>query len=236
MRITIFLLLLIGYLPARSQQGVKRQTLDAMQKLAERYRSNEGIGFDIQYRYSMEQTPGLYLDSLKGECKMSGNQYWYQMDNTESIRTNDFVIMLFREDSLMYLNKPNDVAEMVNPVAMMDSLLNHSGNIDCRITEHPGYTSLFMDFKVRSAYKSLEYQVDRQSGLLLKIVSVVRAEQLGYETPAYAIVETSFTNYRQGGIDHKLFKAENYFRKEGNEYVTVAPYSSYRIFLGSTGM
>jgi hypothetical protein len=53
---------------------------------------------------------------------------------------------------------------------------------------------------------------------------------------AYAVVECLYTNYRQENSGKDLFDAARYFKKEGNEWVTVAPYDNYKIFIGTPNL
>jgi hypothetical protein len=50
---------------------------------------------------------------------------------------------------------------------------------------------------------------------------------------SYAIVETDLTNYREGAFEDSELDPGRYFKKVGKEYVSVAPYESYKIFLGT---
>jgi hypothetical protein len=226
------------------QANAKKEAIDIMQNVVNKYRAETGLSFDIAYKYSMENAPGEVLDSLSGQCKIMGDRYWYLLDNTESVKTGDCLVMIFRDDEIMYLAKPSANTVAANPLAMIDSLLFQNNNISFRLTEDKEWQTLTLDFSAHPTYKQIEYRVDKRSGLLQKMTSLVSNELMS-GTPAaqtavnkspYAIVETFFSNYRQGGFDKKLFDSNRYFKKNGNEYLAAAPFEQYRVFLGSPGM
>lgn len=224
-------------------QDTGKEAMAVMQKLAGIYKAPEGLSFDVAYRYAAEETPGKYLDSLFGQMKLKDDKYWYRLDSTESVRTDTYLIMLFREDEVMYLAKPSAATATANPLAMIDNFFTNSKRITCHLTEDKAYRSVIIDFDGGGPYKRVEYRIDKHSGYLVNVISTVRAEQL-YDASvrnlvegaaSYAVVEAAFTNYRQGEPDSSLFDSNHYFRKEGNEYITAADFRQYKIFLGSPG-
>jgi hypothetical protein len=228
---------------AGAQTDMRSRVIKELQKISERYKSSPHIAFDVQYKYAAESSPGKFLDSLSGSFKMHGNEYWYRMDNTEAAGNGDMVVMLFKEDNVMYLAKPAAVNKSVNPLVMMDSMLASGRITSCDMTTANGHTKIKMEFRAGSSYKSLQYEIDERSGLLLKMTSVVQAAQLydpsvydKVSSDAYAVVEADFYHYRENGFDRNDFDLSKYFKKQGQEYISVAPYNSYKIFLGTPNL
>lgn len=241
--IFISLILATCVLNSRAQRDAKKEALEEMKKLVQLYRSSEGLTFDIAYKYALESMPGQTIDSLDGQCKLLGDRYWYRLDQTESIRTGDYVIMLFREDDIMYLARPSANALPVNPVAMIDSLLLRQEHVTCQVAEEKQWRSIALSFGVQSPYKRVEYRIDKQTGFLQKMITTVRANELeqsdaeqSNDQVSYRIIEAAFSNYRRGSFDISLLEPGRYFKKEGKEYVSVAPFENFKIFLGSPGL
>jgi hypothetical protein len=239
--ILFFLLGIAG--SAAYAQDEKKQALRLLQQLATTYKNTTHLSFDVQYRYAAESTPGVYLDSLSGHFKISGHRYWYDLDNTEAICTNDYVIMLFREDKVMYLAKPG-AGKTTHPVAMIDSLLVNSAGMALQLTDNKQWTTITFTFPPAYPCKKMEYVIDKKTGWLVKTVNVVRSEEM-YEAAArpfiegavtYAVVEASYTNYQKDGFDDSVFDNDRYFKKQGAEYVTVTPFDTYKIFLGTPNL
>jgi hypothetical protein len=231
---------------ATHAQDETGRVLNLMQQLAATYKNIPQLSFDVMYKYASEAAPDNYQDSLNGHFKLSGNRFWYDMDNTEAICTGDYLIMLFKEDNVMYLAKPSTMASQstVNPLAMLDSFLVNNKNVACHLTQQQEQQVITLDFTGDGPCKKVEYYINKKTGLLVKTVNVVRAEQL-YEAPArpliegattYAIVEASYNNYQQGGFDNSVFDYNRYFKKQGTEYTTVTPFDSYKIFLGTPNL
>jgi hypothetical protein len=233
------LLVFSGY----GQGTGKGPFMKAMEEMISRYRESKYLSFNVTYKYASEQEPENYLDSLTGNYKLNGSNYWYSLDNTEVIGSKDYSVLLFKEDHVMYLAPPASRGRM-DFLASLDSFLVNRDNITPSLQEEEGQKKLLLSFGKGSPCKSIEYSIDKGSGYITRIREIVRAGQL-YDPAArskvdsdtaYAIIEMNFSDYRSGSFDDKLLDTDNYFRKEGQQYVTVAPYDSYKIFLGAPNL
>jgi hypothetical protein len=254
MRISLIIILLMGWMPGYTQRDQKQEAWAVLQKMADAYRQSASLNFNIMFRYAAEETPGEWLDSLDGRFTLSGQQYRYDINNTETICTGNYVILLYKEDQVMYLAKPAGVgnsspsagfaASVISPAAQMENYLKNDSTIRWNLKDLPHQKKVTIEFTVPAVYKRIEYYINKQSGLLEKMINVVRSDQL-YDASvrqaveageSFAIVEAVYSGYKQGHADNKLFNSERYFKKEGNEYIAVAPYETYKIFLGSSNL
>src|SRR5688500_17456300 len=105
MRIILIIIFLMGCIPGYTQRDQKQEAWAVLQKMAAQYKQPAGLDFHIQFRYAAEEKPGVWLDSLDGRVIISGQQYWYDINNTQTICTGKYVIHLFKEDQVMYLAK-----------------------------------------------------------------------------------------------------------------------------------
>jgi len=227
-----------------AQDNSKEQVLREMQKLSGTYRNAPYLSFDMAYFCYDEQAPDKYIDSLQGSCKINGGKYWYSLDNTESIATGELTVVLFKEDHIMYLTRPGKAMSAGNPLAMLDSFLLNNKNLTCSVSRQQGQTVLTLEFEAGSPYRKMHYYIDDKTGYITKMLSIVRADQL-YDTEvrskvenngSYAVIEVHFDHYRKQSFDDHLFDLSRYFKKDGKDYVTVAPYDSYKIFFGSPNL
>jgi hypothetical protein len=243
----------MGCMPGYTQRDQKQEAWAVLQKMAATYRQPASLNFHVLFRYAAEETPGVWLDSLDGRFTLNGQQYWYDINNTETICTGKYVILLFKEDQVMYLAKPAGegntpsagfATAVVSPAAQMENYLKNDSTIHWSLKDLPHHKKVTIEFSVPAVYKRIEYYINKQSGLLEKMINVVRSDQL-YDasvrpaveaSESYAIVETVYTGYKQVNIDSSVFNSERYFKKEGNEYITVAPYETYKIFLGTSNL
>jgi hypothetical protein len=236
----------------QAQDAETQQALAVLKTMSVNYQQASHLAFDVVYRYAAENAPSVYLDSVEGHFKMNGTRYWYMLDSTESINTSDYVIMLFKQDKMMYLAKPssgsavsgNIVTAAANPVSNLENYFTNNKNISCRVLDAGLQQIVTIEFIVPEVYKSVEYHINKKTGYLVKMVSRVRAEQL-YDASVraqieggvtWAIVETVYSNHRRNDFDDSVFDSARYFKKEGSEYVTVGPYGEYKVFLGSAGL
>ena len=160
-------------LAALGQQNDKQKVAEILRDVSINYSRPGSLGFDISYRYANEQQPDISLDSLKGSFKISGDQYWYSLDNTEGIGNKEYIVMLFKEDEIMYLTKPS-VSIMQNPVALIDSILIDNDSIQAQLNITSRQKRIKMDFMPGMKYKTIEYEIDL-SGYITKMKCVVQA-------------------------------------------------------------
>lgn len=242
--IAIFSFLCLTCANSFGQGDAKAQASVLLRQLVNRYQPVNGLSFDIMYKYAQSNAPQLYLDSVSGNYKISGSRYWYRIDSTESIRTGDYHITLFREDDIMYLARPSVNNVSADPLAMIDSMLLQKQNVNYAVRQEANVQVVSLGFVSSRPYKKIEYHIDQQTGYLKKMVSVVSPglisegmdPMLESENFNHAIVEMYFSNYQEGPIDNNLFDTSHYFIKQGTEYTTVAPFQNFKIFLGSTGL
>lgn len=225
------------------QTTSKEKVIEAIKDLSEHYQNAPSLSFDVGYKYSDELTPGLFRDSLKGSFKMSKDAYWYSLDNTESVGNKDFLVMLFKDDKVMYISKPSTISRTVNPVALFDSLLMNRKEISCALAESKDEKKISFIFTAGQKYKRIEYYVSNKTGFVTRMVYIIQTKELlDASDPGsdglspYAIINVSFTNYQTGGFDKTELDLAKYFMKDSNGYRVTAAYDSYKIFLGSTNL
>jgi len=249
--ILIALMLWAGGVSAQQDTAAR-----AIRLLGERYLHAPQLSFDVEYRYASEAEPGIWLDSLHGSFKMDGARYWYLLDSTEMLCGDKYVVVLYREDKVMYLSTAAAAPAVANPLAVLDSFLVKKQGLHYSLTSSAQQTIITIYFDPSTnpaqaasassgqAYKKIEYYIDNNTRLLIKMISVVKSEQL-YDPAvrkqvsgenSYAIIETLFRNYREKSFDGQLFNTAHYFKKEATGFVTVAPYTNYKIFLGKPGL
>jgi len=236
--------LLAGVIVADGQGTAKDSCLGAMKEMVERYRGSSYLSFDVTYRYAAESNPGLYLDSLHGSYRLNGNDYWYSLDSTEVVSYQGTCVLLFKEDHIMYLVPPNSRKKEVDFMVALDSLLLHPGGMAPVLREEGDVRKVLLTFEGRPVCKSIEYSIDKRSGYITRIRQVVKSDQL-YDPSVrgriegeipYAVVDMDFSNYRSGAFGDRQLDTAQYFKKEGQQYVSVAPYDEYKIFLGAPNL
>lgn len=249
MKKILWLLILTAFArcTATAQETTSQQKAwQAMHKLTQTYQQARLLSFDISYSYAAEDKPAQPLDSLRGQCKVNGTRYWSRLDETESVYDDTLLLMLFKEDNLMYLAKPTATQKAsVNPIALLDSFFLKNTNTQYVFTENATEQAITITMPPGSLTKKATYYINKRTGYLSRMSSLVRADQL-YDpsvqnlvsdaASVYVVVETVYTNYRQGAFDVQVFDMSRYFKKEGDAYIAVTPYNDYKVFLGSNGL
>jgi hypothetical protein len=230
-----------GLLMAQEKQVDREAVITSLKNLSAKYREMKYLGFDIAYRFSDEKKPSIYLDSIRGSFRMNGNDYWYSLDSTEAVGNSDYMLMLFKEDKIMYLTKPSAFSIAQSPVSLIDSFLAKDPGIIYSIVEENKLRKIQLQFKEGLKYKKIEYEIDKSTGFITKMSCVVKASEM-YDASVrqqvddsgvYAVVDAVFTHYSFGKFDSSQFNTAKYFKKEGEEYIALPPYELYKVFLGN---
>ncbi|WP_276482782.1 hypothetical protein [Paraflavitalea pollutisoli] len=248
----IAFLIAIGSTIAGAAQDNPAAVVSAMQQLVTTYSRSPQLSFSIEYRYAALDKPGLFLDSMKGQVKISRGRCWYSLAETECILNNDYQILLFKEDQLIYLSKPSkEIAHSMalqgmapQALDMLDSLLRTGKDIQSSFTEDGTRRVIKLVFNQHPVYKELSWHISKKSGYIERMVSVMKSGQLYdpsvrsqvNDQDSYAIVETLYSNYSSGGVEESVFTTDRYITREGTEYHPAAAYNNYKIFFGSQGL
>lgn len=245
-KILFLTLIVLSVLPFRGQAQATGTSkgLQALHKLAARYQQPQFLSFDVLFRYATETQPTNYLDSLSGQYKLHGNQFWSMLDGQLSVCDTKLQLMVFEEDSLLMLTRPGS-SPGVSPVSMLDSFLLNQKEATCQYTATATEEIIEVSFPATGMYRKISWYIDTRTGYLNKMVSVMTADQL-YDPSvrslvsggnnAWVIVETLYSHYRQAAFDEVVFDLGRYIKKEGESYTPVAPYEKYKVFLGSSGL
>jgi hypothetical protein len=243
-KITLLSLLVACWFLSTAQDNSREAAIAALKRLTQTYMASHYLSFDISYYYATQSRQNDYLDSLKGSFKMNGSQYWYSLDSVETMTDTVNVVVLYKEDKLMYLSKNSGLERKGNPVMLLDSVLSSNHLLHFSFSTAGAQDLITIYFPGKSEYKSITYYIDHGSGLLAKTVSLVKTARM-YETDiqsqlnnvnGYSIIETRFSNYQPNSFDASVFNTARYYTKQGNSYTTTPAYSAYKIFLGKTGM
>jgi hypothetical protein len=235
---------LIGLVCNVNGQTERQLAEQALRDLNQKYYSSNQLAFQVSYRCRKNESSSAYIDSLRGEFKMSADKYWYKIDSIETIANNDTVLTLFREDQLMYLSKTSRQVRSNSPLAMLDSLFFNNPDYVFQISEDADEKMITVKSMAGQNFKDIEYHINKQSGFLNKIKTNVDASLLYDESVAskidkasiYVVIEVLFSNYQSQSFDQSIFQSSNYFRHDGQQYTTVAPYQSYKIYLASPNL
>lgn len=239
----LHLIILLAGLHSVAQGDNKQAVMLELNKLFDTYKNSPALSVDLAWYSSPETDPDNYIDSLKGQLKLNGTDSWYSLDSTESLTAGGYTIVLFKEDGLMYLNKPS-AQNGVAPSLLMDSMLLQNKDVTCSMRQSPEETVLIFQFKSESSYKLIEYIINRKTGFLTGIKSIVKSEHL-YDASfrelletkdSYSCIEVKYSNYQINSFDKSLLDVNRYFKKEGEEYIPIAPFDQYKIFLGSPNL
>lgn len=239
--------LLTGIVAAAQETNDIDKARKFLYEVMQRYRDSSSLAFDLSYRYAMKDDPGKFLDSLSGRFMMHGNKYWYKLDNTEVASNGEFVVMLFEDDYLMYLAKPEKQLFAAGPVPITDSMIEKAGFDEVQLSDDraSGFRMLKLSAPEGSTYRSISFFIGIRSGLIEKAIYEVTADQLYDESvrsriedgkEKIATIEVTFSNYERKRIEDSTFDMGHYFSRQDGQWVTSPRYSNYKIFIGTPNL
>jgi hypothetical protein len=242
-----FLLFISAYILSIPAMGQVKTDMDNATRILKNLQlafTAHPIAFDIKYLYSNEHTPEKVLDSLKGSIEMSGSDYHYQLDSTETIHNSKYSIVLFKEDKVMYLSGASEQVPTPDPLQSMQSILEKSGVTGCTVSNEKGKTIIRFVFAAGGPCKQMKIVADTVKNHLLSMEYILKTallkdaqddtEMEGYEE--YALVSTTFYNYHDLQPDASRFDDKAFFYKESTEFKVMPAYEAYKIFVATPNL
>jgi hypothetical protein len=227
-------------------QNNKDSAMEIFKTLSSKYANEKYLSFDINYSYRSESDMSVIIDSLSGKIRVNEKKYHVKLGNTEMICDNNYNVILFKEDTLMYLTKPSS-SGVSNPVLLLDSMFQKIPNITTSLAETKDEQLVTINFPKGMDYRQAQFFINKRTGYLKKIKYVVKSTQLLSAASKsqtsnsslqneWGVVESDFYNYSKGQFNDSEFDSNKYFKKDGTEYKPTDAYRQYKIFIGSPGL
>lgn len=244
----VFFGLLFFTMKGYGQQNDSAQYKEILQffdAVAQVYKQASKLGFTAKYIYTDELQPKKVIDSLKGEYIINGQNYWFRIAQTETMKNDSLVIMLFDEDKMIYVRKAVQQAGF-DPVDQMKNFLSAKQKVTSKIVRGKKYNELQIGFPAGMDYKSVNLTVEKSTGYLVKSVYFIRTTLLTDITDDkdadnansfsdYARVEINYSDYHVD-TSNSLFDENRFIRRSGKTITASEQYKNYKIFLGSSNL
>ncbi len=187
MRKSIYLLLIgcaMFALPAVAQKGKDLDALvTAMKRLQDLYTA-QPVSFEVKYTYTPETDPARVLEEMQGQTVFDGRRIYNRIDSMETIINEQFRIMLFADDKIMYVTRVDSSRGADEPAGQLRAILEQAAVAACEMQESDGLASYRVTFLPEAPYKEMLVQVDSQTGYLQWIRYLVKPDMLGDEVEA----------------------------------------------------
>lgn len=246
LRNILILLLGIAFInPLHAQQADTAKLYSEMQKLQEAYTAN-GLRYDFRYTYAGAHEPGRILDSLSGSMEMSAAGMKMVMRNMEFITNPRFAIVLFKEDKVMYLYKPNSVP-VTDPLHQVRTLMESGLVNQVDVVKENRNRRIHIGFDSLSTVRTIDMNITPGSGLLSSVKYILQTEMMKAGRPLtnaeqqkfgpLALVSMYFLAYGSlPGGSYAPLQEQTYFTIVNGEYKATAAYSEYQIYKGSPNL
>lgn len=228
-------------------QDEKSAIIQAIRDLQDVYNKAEGLSFDVKYSYYSEKAMDITLDSLTGSVKLFSGKYKMKIDKTETVNNGRYVIMLFDEDSLMYITSADRYKERgINPADLINSSMVNIKGVSCSMAMQENVHYININYPDGMPQKRISLMIDMKTGLLLKSIVVLKtmfltevsdAIRMQEDADDYAVIETTFNNYHYAdGEKMSELDEKNFFTRAGKSFTPVDKYKHFTIFIGTPNL
>lgn len=236
------------YTASKAQQNVTVESvIGLLKQMRAGYDSIANLSFDVAYTYSKQNTPAEVLDSLSGRMQVSNHRYHWNISNTEMIANDKYVVMLFKEDKLMYITKPaQQTINNLDPFARFDSSLFLMKGLQCSVEKKKNIVNISLHFPDSSSYKQIGLSIDQKTGFMISTLFIIKPEALkqfgDFDSEdlkggnSCVRIEARYFNYSKEIIEDTVFSEDSYFKKTGTAFTTAEPYNDFKIFIGSPNL
>lgn len=225
---------------AAAQQLKDAELKKAVAKMLAAYSQPQHLSFAVHYSYTHEATPGERIDSMNGQVRMHGTDYYYAMAGTKTIKKDTSFIILFGEDKLMYVTHLKNAAMYTQPISALDSFARSLDRIKHTTSrETQGTIAVQLFFPQGAPYKSLEFSIDETTGYVSRLVYHIDNTTLdaeGNDVYASDRIEARFTDYSLTPFDTDLFETSHYYTKVNGQLKVSPSFQEYTLFSGTPNL
>ncbi|MGE7777030.1 hypothetical protein ACQKLP_20085 [Chitinophaga sp. NPDC101104] len=243
-KILIILVCSVTAVSLRAQQADTARLFGEMRQLHAAY-SASGLRYDFRYTYAGAGRPERILDSLSGSVEMSAAGIRMVMANMEFVSNPRYAIVLFKDDKVMYLYKPNGIPPN-DPLAQVRALMGTElvAKVDVRQEERNRKISILFDSL--ASVKSIDLNIQPSNGLLTSAKYLMNTELMKSGRPLtdaerqqfgpLALVCMYFLRYEVLPADKSPVHESAYFTISNGTYQTTPAFSDYQIYKGSPNL
>ncbi|WP_341840865.1 hypothetical protein [Chitinophaga caseinilytica] len=243
-KILIILVCSVASASLHAQRADTAKLFSEMRKLHAAY-SASGLRYDFRYTYAAAGRPEQVLDSLSGSVEMSAAGLRMVMANMEFVSNPRYAIVLFKEDKVMYLYKPNGLPP-ADPLSQVRALMETGLVKKVDISQEERNRRISIAFDSLAGVKSIDLNIQPANGLLSSARYLLQTEMMKSGRPLteaerqqfgpLALVSMYFLRYVTLPADRAPFHESAYFVFSNGEYLPTAAYSDYQIYKGSPNL
>lgn len=247
MRILFFLFFLFSLMnPGFAQEPVlpdtqTQQNLRALRKSVSHSLESGSISYEMDYRIAAVTNPDQFIDSANGSCKYLGKKCWYSIGGMEVFQDSSLTVVVFEEDQLIYLTRPNSMHSGFNAVSLLDSLLKGNQQVICtKQTEH-GLEQYKVVFSQPVLYKELSFLVDKK-GRMISSRQIVNQSLMSGDVQAtgisgdWVVLDIRFKNWKSSSSGDPVFSLTHYLQKNADGWLASDRLAAYTVFIAHSSL
>lgn len=244
-KILITLICMSAMQPLLAQQVDTARLYTEMRKLQEAYTAN-GLRYDFRYTYAGAHQPARILDSLSGSVEMSAAGTKMVMQHMEFVTNPRYAIVLFKEDKVMYLYKPNSVPAN-DPLYQIRTLMESGLVAKVDVQQEQRNRRIQIRFDSTAMVRTIDMNISSGNGLLSTVRYILQTEMMKAGRPLSVAEQQKFGPLAQVSMyflgydilpsgSSASVNENTYFTIANGEYKTTPAYREYEIYKGSPNL
>ncbi len=236
----IFALLMAGCLMLIHQavfaQGQLNKALEILSRVQAVYDSNY-LSFHMSYTYASEKEPTKIVETVEGDVKLSGKDYYTALGNTVMIKNARYDVTVFKEDTLIMISRPTSRNRLAgNPLDYMGGVLKSKKLVDCMVTTTKEHTEIVFIYAPDAPLKKASIVIDPATNRIQSMCCLLlnpNDPETGVSSDAYVVLTTAFTGYDTVPADSSWFDESGFFERNGSAFKPAKSFEGYRIFVAT---
>ena len=234
----LFLLLATccAWFPVNAQPPTAQLGMQDMIRLNQVYRMAAYLSFDVDITYADSTTPGTFTEEMSGLYQIHDGRFRYLLDSTEIVQGNNYNLVVYHDDQLIAISKPQAYPDLLNSANLFDSTYARLYITTVTVNNlSDSVRVLKVSFKAAQPYSKYEITYDPRTYLLrgLKYYIHDRAVDQVNGSSGTSVVTMKYSNYSTNVIGENNFRESKFIYKDGDSFYAQAPYSNFRIVVYS---
>jgi len=211
-----------------------------MVKISAALYTADHISFNVNYYYQQKDSSSYSNDSLSGQYKINGENFYAKLDSTEIVQNTNYNVSVSHNAKTIVINKPQVISAGIFQLDLFDTLFNRMYVSDIQILDTGSMRKLNILFKEFSPYSHYEVGYNPSTRMISWVSYRVRkgipsssaliAMPVMYSPDDYIDIRVKFTNLQLQSFTDSVFDITSYVVQSNGVFAPSATYAGYDIF------
>jgi|GEM_PF-4735707 len=190
--------------------------------------------FDVNYYYSTENTPAVYIDSVKASFQVHNGNYFGHFGQNTVMQDSLYLISFYDANGTIIVSNPAKQKTAIMQGVNFDSAFLATNVDSAWITDQGSVRSILYRFTSTSSFKNCTVTYNKNNYQLQKIVYSMKQQMLDpgdtVNMPGNPYISILFSGFSQAAFSDSVFDHNRYVAKDSSgQFRGVGVYSSYEV-------